>query len=230
MLGVLALASERPLHVGGHRDTARTGTVIGEAQSRDSVSPSPRRVRWSARSPAPSAGARRWRHQPRGGRGSSRRGGLARESGSTARPCPVAQIEDVARRIRDRVIVPGRQAVEGAAPGPAEPGSPLRDEESSFGVGHHVRPGSGWKGRVAEPDHRGPVGVELPRARCRGAGVSWPPLWRSPPRRPGRWTAAVPVPRWPPGGDAQALHEAGDGALQRAAGRGRTSFTASWRR
>ena len=68
VLGVLALDAERPLDVGGHREAARPGAAVGQAQQRDPTGRVRRRARASGASRCRRAGARRWTHRRRGGR------------------------------------------------------------------------------------------------------------------------------------------------------------------
>ena len=60
----------------------------------------------------------------------------------------VSQVDDLARRVRDRVVAPGRQPVRLAVARPGKPGPALGDQEAETGVGDDVDPRGGGQARI----------------------------------------------------------------------------------
>ena len=87
-------------------------------------------------------------------RGRSRRDGQGRRAPDLA-GLLVAQIDDLAGGVGDRVVAPGRQAILLAVAGPGEARSGLGDLEAERGVGDDVDPGRGRQERPGRGRSRG---------------------------------------------------------------------------
>ena len=60
----------------------------------------------------------------------------------------VSQVDDLARRVRDRVVAPGCQPVRLAVSRPGKTGPALGDQETETGVGDNVAPWGGGQARI----------------------------------------------------------------------------------